>query len=306
MEKKEEKELKIIHLRMHQVRKLQELKLSRGIFNTEGLMLILNKEHRTQDGARMLFKYLDLQDVPEIMTNKTRLLSYLNNSPYKELDDLIIPEFQIYVDGSHTGFAMPLIEDHKNLGALLNSPKVPFKRKKELLIKLGNLIDRVDRVESPNKMYFGDLNEYNFILNRDDELKAIDLDSSYVEGIPEITPPSLVYYLFNNKYLGDLGAKYRKNEDGIFVPNMDSDLYSYNMIILNTIAKHSMFKEEIDTYYYYLHFLEKLGVDSRLIESFMNIYTNKGNINPRDLIEGMDDTLTHRSSFKQFQKKRAK
>ena len=304
MEKKEEKELKIIHLRMYQVRKLEELKLSRGIFNTEGLMLILDKDYRTHDGSRMLFKYLDLQDIPEIMSNKTRLLSYLNNSPYKELEDLIIPEFQIYVNGYQSGFAMPLVEEHINLGVLLNSSRVPFERKKELLIKLGDLIDKVDRVESPNKMFFGDLNEYNFILNKDDELKAIDLDSSYVEGFEGINPPSLVYYLLKNKYLDSLSAKYKKDENGIFVPNMDSDLYSYNMIILNTLARHGMFKEDMDTYYSYLHFLEKLGVDLRLIESFMNIYTNKSNINPRLLLEEMDDSLGHRSSFKQFQKRR--
>ena len=302
MEKKEE--LKKIQLRMHQVRKLKELRLSRGVFNTEALMLILNKDYRTSDGSRMLFKYLDLQDIPEVMDRKTSLLAYLNNSPYKELDDLIIPEFQMIVDGSLAGFAMPLIENHKNLGAVLHSNKVPFKEKKQLLIKLGNLIDKVDRIKASNKMFFGDLNEYNFILNSDNQLKAIDLDSSYVEGIDKVTPPSLAYYLLKNDLLNDLPDKYKRNEEGIIIPNMDTDLYSYNMIILDVISNNRMFAEDFDVFYRYLYFLDSLGVDSSLLESFMAVYSNRNNINPRMLLENLDDNFTHKSSFKQFQKRR--
>ena len=298
-----DQEFKIIHLRMHQVRKLKELKLSRGVFNTEALMLVLNKEHRTSDGSRMLFKYLDLQDLPEVMDRKTGVLSYLNNSPYKDVDDLIIPEFQMYVDCQLAGFAMPLIEDHKNLGAILHSKKVPFKEKKELLIKLGNLIDKVDRVKADNKLFFADLNEYNFILDNDDNLKAIDLDSSFVEGLEGVTPPSLAYYLLKNESLNDLPSKYKKNDEGVIIPSMDTDLYSYNMIVMDVIANHRMFAEDMGIFYKYLYFLDSLGVDSELIESFMAVYSNRSNFNPRALLEGLDDTLTHRSSFKQFQKK---
>ena len=295
--------LDTIHLRMHQVRSLKELKLSEGVFNSEALMLILNKKFRSHDGKRLLFKFVDLQEVPEVMERKNKVLSSLNYSKYKELDDLVIPDYQVHVDGELAGYAMPLVEKHKNIGSLLHASRgVPFSKKKELLVRLGNLIDKVDRVDDRYKMFFGDLNEYNFILDEDNQLKAIDLDSSYVTR-EDITPSSAAYYLLKNPLLKTLPQKY-KTLNGVFIPSSETDLYSYNMIILDIIANHDMFKEDVDTFYQYLSFLKRLGVEEELIDSFMAIYTPKSNTNPRDALSRLDDKIAHKSSFEQFQKKR--
>ena len=295
--------LDTIHLRMHQVRSLKELRLSDGVFNSEALMLVLNKKYRSTDGKRLLFKYLDLQEVPEVMDRKSKVLGYLNNSGYKELNDLVIPNYQVHVDGAHAGFAMPLIENHKNLGALLHSRNVSFAKKKEILMKLGLLIDKVQRVDSKNKMYFGDLNEYNFIFDADSSLKAVDLDSAFIADREDITPSSRAYYLLKNPTLKALPNKYIRTVGDVIIPNRESDLYSYNMILLDVIANHDMFKEDIATYYQYLDFLKKKGVPSELIDCFFAIYTPKSNSNPKDIIPELDDQLTHRTSFSQYQKK---
>lgn len=48
--------MKIVNLRMHQLRNLKELELAPGTFNTEALMLILTKKQaKTESGGRMLF-----------------------------------------------------------------------------------------------------------------------------------------------------------------------------------------------------------------------------------------------------------
>lgn len=295
--------LKTIHLRMHQVRSLKELKLSDDVFNSEALMLVLNKKIRSHDGKRLLFKYLDLQEVPEVMDRKSRVLGYLNHSDYMDIKELVIPDYQVKVDGSLAGFAMPLIENHRNLGSLIHSRGVSFEKKKEILYKLGELIDKVERVDTDNKMYFGDLNEYNFIFDDDSSLRAVDLDSAFIGNREDITPSSRAYYLLKNPTLKALPKKYVRTSGDVIVPNRESDLYSYNMILLDVIANHDMFKEDIATYYQYLDFLKKKGVPDDLIDSFFSIYSIKNNSNPKDLIPDLDNQLTHKSSFKQFQKK---
>lgn len=303
MENKKEKELSTIHLRMHQVRALKELRLPNGIMNTEALMLILNKKYKAQDGSRMLFKYLDAQDDKEVMNRKTRVLTELNNSDYRNLEELIIPEYSVMVDGSHAGFAMPLIERHKNLGKILNDERISFESKKKLLIKLGDLIDKVRRVKSDRPMYFGDLNEYNFIIDTEGRLRAIDLDSVYLENTEGVTPSRLAYYLLKNDYIAEIPDKYKTTSDGIIIPSENSDLYCYNMIILDALANERMFKVDMNTYYQYLMYLDSQKIPQELIESFDRIYLPKPNTNPRRIIEEIPKRVAKKCDFKTFKKK---
>lgn len=297
-----ENSLNPIYLRSRDVRKLSCLSLPKGVFNTEGLMLTLNRNYKTSNGNRVLFKFLDEQESPRIMNRKLDIVDYLHTSKYNNLDDLVIPEFQVMVDNEFAGFGMDLIESGRNLGHVINSSKVDFKRKKKYLKDLGDLIDKVDRVEDSCKLYFGDLNEYNFVIDRDDNLRAIDLDSSYIDGIEEITPPSMTFYLLKNYNLWALPNKYKRTNLGIVIPNTDSDLYSYLMIILSIIANHNMHEEDMSTFYQYLLFIEDNGVDPELVDMFRNVYSMKENENPRHLIERLDDNLPHSTSFKQFTK----
>lgn len=303
MEKKQEKELGKINLRMHQVRALKELRLPSGILNTEALMLILNKKYKTPDGSRMLFKYLDAQEEVEVMERKTRTLTALNNSSYAELEELIIPSHSVNVDGAHAGFAMPLIEKHKNLGKILNDERISFEAKKRLLIKLGDLIDKVRRVKSDKPMYFGDLNEFNFIIDQEGKLKAIDLDSVFVSGLEGVEPSRLAYYLLKNEYISSIPDKYKTTSNGIIIPSENSDLYCYNMIILDALSNERMFKVDMNTYYQYLMFLASQGIPRELIESFERIYLPKQNINPRNMIEAVPKRLGKKCDFQTFKEK---
>jgi len=294
--------LDIINLRGRQFRRLSFLSIPKGVFNSEGLLLTLNKNYKTCNGKRVLFKCLDAQESPRIMDRKLDIVDYLHTSKYNELDELVVPEYLVMVDNEFAGFGMELIEQSRNLGHVINSNKVDFKSKKKYLEQLGDLIDKVDRVEDDKKFYFGDLNEYNFLIDKNDNIKAIDLDSSYVDGLEGISPPSMAFYLLRNFDLWSLPNKYKRSNLGIVIPNKDSDLYSYLMIILSIISNHNMHEEDMTTYYRYLLFLESKGVDPRLIDMFRNVYSSKENENPRGLISGLDDNLPHSTSFKQFKK----
>lgn len=294
--------MKIINLRMHQLRSLQELPLEKGIFNTEALMLILRKNQaKTKSGGRMLFKYLDAQDDEKTMARKMYTINMLNGSEkYSSIDELIIPDYVVVVDGKIAGFAMPLIEKHKNLGRLLNDENLSLEIKLPYLEKLGEIINKVQRVEDESfKMQFGDLNEFNFIIDKDDQVKSVDLDSAYL-GQDE--PANMSYYLLKNKYITDLKDKYKTTSNGIVIPNDNSDLYCYNMILLNTLAKEDIFKKDIPTYYMYLNHLKDVGIDKELIKVFDKIYLPVRNENPTKLLETIDTELEKEIDYKVFQK----
>ena len=140
--------MKIINLRMHQLRSLKELELEPGTFNTEALMLILNKKQaKTKDGERMLFKYLDAQDDEKVMARKLYTINMLNGSEkYSSINELIIPDHIVVVDGKIAGFALPLIENHKNLGKLLNNETISLETKLPYIIQLGSIVDKVERI----------------------------------------------------------------------------------------------------------------------------------------------------------------
>lgn len=290
----------IINLRMREIRKLKELYLEPGVLNTEALMLVLKKKS-FPDNIERVFKYLDAQDDSSIMSKKLFTITSLNTiEEYKDIEELVIPDSIIYVDGNIAGFAMPLINSHKNLGMLINDDDVKLETKLHYLEELGNLIDKVERIEKEDHRFqFGDLNEFNFIIDTNDKIKAIDLDSAYL-GLGE--PLNMAYYLLKNKYIQSLPDKYKSTKNGIVIPTDNTDLYCYNMIILNALAKENLYRQDIDIYYKYLDYLKYLNLPTDLFKTFHRIYIPKDNINPKDILKEIDVSLEEELDFKVFKK----
>ena len=290
----------IKNLRMRQLRKLRELPLEPGVLNTEAYMLVLNRKY-SSDKKERVFKYLDALEDKDIMSKKLYTITTLDTlDEYKEIEDLIIPDSIIYVDGNIAGFACPIIYNHRNLGIIINNPNVPLDIKLSYLKQMGDIIDKVQRVDnSDNKFQFGDLNEFNFIIDKNNQVKAIDLDSAYL-GVGE--PLSMAYYLLKNQYIKSIPEKYKSSKKGIVIPNNNTDLYCYNMILLNALSKENLYRKDINTYYEYLDYIKHLSLPSDLLESFNNIYIPKDNINPKDCILSIDKSLEKKLEFKTFKK----
>ena len=294
--------MKIINLRMHQLRSLKELDLPEGTLNTEALMLVLNRKYaKTKSGGRMLLKYLDAQDDEKVMARKMYTINMLNGSyEYMSIDELIIPNYVVVVDGKIAGFAMPLMENHTNLGNLINDEDKSLSEKLYYLSEVGNIIDKVQHTHDKSfKMQFGDLNEFNFIIDSHNQVKAIDLDSAYV-GQDE--PSNSAYYLLKNQYIKMVKDKYKINKNGTIIPSDNTDLYCYNMMILNTLSNDFLYKRDIPTYYSYLNHLKDIGIDKELVKCFSNIYLPVDNINPKDMILDINDDIVKDADFKVFQK----
>ena len=292
--------MNIQNLRMKQIKKLRELYLEPGVLNTEAYMLVLNRKY-SPDKRERVFKYLDMQEDKDIMSKKLYTVTTLDTlDEYKNMEELIIPDSIIYVDGEIAGFACPIVYNHRNLGVMINNPKISLSKKLSYIKQMGDIIDKVERVDYPNnKFQFGDLNEFNFIIDQDNKVKAIDLDSAYL-GVGE--PLSMAYYLLKNKYIKSLPEKYKSTKKGIIIPTNNTDLYCYNMIILNALSKNNFHRIDIQTFYEYLDYIKELSLPSDLIESINNIYIPKDNLNPKDCLEYIDNSLEEKLDFKTFQK----
>ena len=294
--------MEIVNLRMHNVRKLKPLILERGVLNTESYILVLNKKYiKGKVKEDKVFKYLDAQDDDKVMAKKTATVMALDSSSYKEIGELVIPDTIVVVDERIAGFGMPLIKDHRNLGIIINDDDEKLKTKLRYLKEVGTLIDRVQRQDDEYSLNFGDLNEFNFIVDKDDHVRAVDLDSSYIgSGSPTYT----AYYLLKNPYIKQVPEKYQVTRFNQVIPSDNSDLYCYNMILLNAMSGIDMFKKDIPTYYGYTSYLKELGLPSDLIRGFNDIYTPAPNINPKDMLDELNNIPEKELKFKTYVKRK--
>lgn len=294
--------MEMIHLKMSQFHRLRKLRIESGVFNSESYMYLLNRNHvKSKNGKRMVFKYLDCCENPKIMSTKIYTVEMLHKSDaYQEIEELVFPEMGVSIEEQMSGFALELIKNHINVGKILNDNDISLRARLYYVIQLGMIIDKVRNVKNQKvKMQFGDFNEYNAVLDKDDKIRIIDLDSAYV-GQDEFFHSS--YYLANNQSLKSFDQKYQKNKRGIYIPSDNTDMYCYNMIALDALAKEDMFRYSLPTYYMYLHHLKDVGIDKELVKIFESVYLPKDNENPVELLKEIDITKEEDMSFKTFRK----
>ena len=94
-----------------------------------------------------------------------------------------------------------------------------------------------------------------FLIKEDtQELRAIDLDSVYFNT----NYPAASYYLRTSSGIKNFTKKYKQdNELGIVYPDENSDLFCYNMMILNNLlARDTISKSSISDYFEYINYLK--------------------------------------------------
>lgn len=274
--------METIDLRKRDVDNLKLYDLNNDIFNSESKIYVLSEGKWNKPGE--LFKYLFIRS-HSTFANKLFTVSMLND--HRKLldeDTFIIPDKFVSIDNKISGFTIPLIENNTNLATILNSLDVNPEEKIKYLNELGNILKKLGELKIQGMdLSFGDLHECNFIINHDndDKLCAVDLDSAYMHtGYPQAS-----HYLVTNPYINQIEGKYHANQFGINIPDKNSDLFCYNMIILNTIAHAKISNLNMNDYYMYVNYLESLGFGEDLIESFKALYDTADNINPSDFLD---------------------
>lgn len=152
-----------------------------------------------------------------------------------------------------------------------------------------------------NDLYINDLHESNFIINPNNkELGVIDLDSCKV-GTNTAFPAK---FLTTKSLLNYAPNKYQINKDlstpGYVTADKNSDLYCYNMIILNYLYGDNVDRMDVLTYYDYLNYLNTIGIHKGLLDAFHLLLANTDNKNPMKYLDSLTDKQVYQAKRKVY------
>lgn len=236
--------------------------------------------------------------------NKLYTLDQLDKNFDKivEVEELQIPNTLVTYNTEVFGFLLDYIKS-ETLNTILESPYHHFGEKKELLYKVGNLLKKMDNLrnkhESLKDFYIGDLHGDNILVDENNNIKVVDLDSCKIAN----NKASAAYLLpvFNPRFI-NLKEKYPSDNNG-YLPNKNTDLYCYTTILLNYLfqGKASALTEKM--FDKYIDYLELIGVGDNLIKCFRTLYTDSDNINPCDYLDEIPHTFNQASKelFREFE-----
>lgn len=231
----------------------------------------------------------------------------------KELDfpELLKPIGILKVEDKIMGTIYPKITGYTSR-IYLNTFYDTMDIKIAILRKIGELLERIANTNPKYNAAFADVHVDNFIVNgipldnvtNIDNIKitACDTDSMKILSSPGITG----YYLYDSDKLSDF-SKYPLDMDGFVLANTNTDIYCYSMMLLDLISKSEyVYTLNIDEYYRYLDYLDKLGFDGNLLNAFASVYEEDiDNISPLPYLEGLKK-ISNDSSLTNFYKQRIK
>ena len=130
-------------------------------------------------------------------------------------------------------FTSEYINHSITLKTLLTNPFISPKIKVQYLSQVGILIEKLNNLNIPYKIHFNDLHEENFLVTSNGELKSIDIDGLHTSNNKTI---SISKYLYLSPNLENLEEKYKRGYKNRVIPSYNSDLFCFNIMILNTLT----------------------------------------------------------------------
>ncbi len=277
-----------ISLKSSDIDKLKEYPLP-DIFCTESQIYY----YKTNNGKdNTLLKKLFVTDEKRV-NRKITTIETLHHSELSTYKELVIPDEVVSISGVKSGFTIKEVADCINLYTYLRSEEVSDIDKIEVLKKIGELLRRVQNQQQ--EFYFGDLQEYNFLVDSNNDIYVVDLDSSAVSR----KKPLETKYIIVDKKTRDV-SKYKVNSIGRCYPNNNIDIFCYNTMILNYLAGRSLHRLNYAEYYQYMNYLEYCGFPKEMINIFDNHYSNKDN---ESVVDFLDELKTghRRANYKVYQ-----
>ena len=286
-------------------KKLEKMTLDKSITNTEGKLFIIPEKLKWNTLPKALKIFYNTEG--EIFSNKLFTInSLINKKEDINIDELVFPEKLAIVGSQICGYAMPFIKNI-NLGLLLNNPNIPVNEKIDYLKQIGQILEKMKIVRNKTKIndfFLGDIYENNFILNlATNRINAVDIDSCKIND----NKPSYSKYLSTlYKLLNNLPKKYIKAENwptedvSLIIPNENSDLFCYNIIILNYLLQGQISRLSLEEFYVYLNYLRQIGLPYRLVDKFDNLYQYKDNENPMEELDYITSTVLEKSGYDVF------
>ena len=271
-------------------KKLDIYTLERNVTNTEcKLYKIPTKDKWLRKFMLLKMFYVTLGNG---FNNKIKTINSLMRLKENiEIDGLVMPEQLATIEGKTIGYTMPLI-DSSNLKTILNNLDVGVDKKINYLKQIGELLEQLKDIRNHhgiNEFFLNDIHESNFIVEKEtDKVYAVDIDSCKIDG--NKTFPSK--FLSGNNSLKNIN-KYRYEQNDIIgkniIPDENTDLYCYNMIVLNFLSNSNMHYSNISEFYDYLNYLRDLNLDKELCDAFAKLYTEDNNENIYELLDAIKE-----------------
>lgn len=254
-------------IKENELKRLKKYPLPNGIVNSESIIYYYKED--VINNQRLLLKKLYDTNESKVQ-RKIQTIETLQNSPLMDYKELVIPKDVISIKGVKSGFIIREILNNTNFQLIINNNKISTSKKIEILKKVGELLNRVST--SSQEFYFGDLQPSNILVDEDDNIYVVDLDSSAVN---RKKPLESKYIIFDHKTHSV--KKYKVNKAKRAYPSRNIDIYCYNTMILNTIAGESIHRTDISEFYDYLNYLDDKGISRNILDIFCNHYSEKPN-----------------------------
>ncbi len=215
--------------------------------------------------------------------NKMRTLLSIDNNREIIPDYFIKPEFFMSYDYQIKYWASKYVCGI-NLNSILNDKEVSIDVKKRYLKRIGYILKQMDYIRRNSLLrdfYVGDLHENNFIIDRSGALLICDVDSMKINGNKSsvckyLNPFALIGKACSDKYKMDVSD----NKIGDYIVDKNTDLYCYNIMILNFLYGGKINDISLEEFYRYLNYLNDIGIDCDMIEMFSKLLSRDDNVNP--------------------------
>ena len=214
---------------------LEKYKLPNYIINSEANLYILPEKSKWETKLKIL-KSLYFPSGDSFGHKLYTINTLIDNNKTINIPEIVFPEKIAIVNAEIIGFTMPLVKSI-NLLEALKSNELSNEQKITYLKEIGQLLEKMKKVRTYtdiNDFYLNDLHEGNFIIDSsDNHVKIVDIDSCKINN----------NYIFSSKYLSrrsmiNFIPKYHRHNpqslgEGSFIPDENTDLYCYIIIILN-------------------------------------------------------------------------
>ena len=266
--------MEVVNITKNGLKKLKKVSLGYGILNTEADLFIM----KTKDKWNIEYKMLKTLFCTEGANFSNKLFTInelIDNKSVINIDELVLPEKLLIVDGQVNGFIMPYIEN-TNFEEILNDINISNLQKIEYFKQISHILHKMDNLRNNSDItdfYLNDLHASNFILNKKTgKINVVDLDSCKING----NKPFAAKYLTPLSPISNMKAKYRVNEEtnfgGYIIPDKNTDLYCYIMTLMNFLFKGRISSLGRDNYYLYLEYLRSINYPYELLDKLSKIY----------------------------------
>ncbi|MBR1413971.1 MAG: hypothetical protein IJ574_04825 [Bacilli bacterium] len=294
--------MKVINLSKKQFSNLEKINIPEYVSNTEADLY--DFKYKRQSKVLKALYTLNGQD----FANKLYTLEMLDY--YKDYlpEECIIPDSLVAVNNTITAFTMPKVDGINLKTILINNYQYTKEEQVYYLQLIGQLLEKLCNMRKYtrlNNFYINDLHAGNFVVNPINKtISSVDLDSS------KIANNDGARYLFNKSLVNSVQGKYNIRETsigyGYVEADENSDLYCYNLMILEYLSGSNIDNMDLSLYYNYIEYLRYIGINEDLLSSFLQLLSNKDNINPYHLLNTLTDEQLFRAKANVYNKVKRK